>query len=1102
MFDKFSDRHIGVTNPEDLKAMLAVIGVKSVDELIAQVIPQSIRLKQPLALPQGMSEYEFANHIQALAAKNRTLRSFIGMGYYPCAVPAAITRNVFENPAWYTSYTPYQAEISQGRLEALLNFQTAVISLTGMEIGNCSLLDEGTAAAEAMLMMFSLRSREAVKEGRNQLFVDRNIFPQTLDVLITRSEPFGIELVIDDYNTYEFTGKEFGAIVQYPAANGEVRDYAAFTEAAHAKGALVTAVADLLSLALLKAPGEWGADIVVGTTQRLGIPMGFGGPSAGYMTTREAYKRNMPGRIIGVSIDRLGNRALRMALQTREQHIKRERATSNICTATALMASMVGFYCVYNGAEGLRRSAKTAHTAAVTVAKALEAMDYKLAAKNFFDTLEVEAEAAVVQSLALERGINFFYPSEDRVRFSFDDVTTPEEVNEVIAIFAEAKGKKAKAVKLSEEITIPAAILRQSEFLTERVFNTYRCESDLMRYIKRLELRDISLANSMISLGSCTMKLNAAALMQPLSLAGFQNMHPFAPADQTEGYRELAKNFFDTLEVEAEAAVVQSLALERGINFFYPSEDRVRFSFDDVTTPEEVNEVIAIFAEAKGKKAKAVKLSEEITIPAAILRQSEFLTERVFNTYRCESDLMRYIKRLELRDISLANSMISLGSCTMKLNAAALMQPLSLAGFQNMHPFAPADQTEGYRELIDGLAADLATITGFAACSLMPNSGAAGEYTGLMVIRAYHQSRGQGYRNIVLIPSSAHGTNPASAAMAGMKIVTVGCDANGNIDVEDLKAKAQEHSSELACMMITYPSTHGVFESRIREIVDAVHDAGGQVYMDGANMNAQVGLTNPGYIGADVCHLNLHKTFAMPHGGGGPGVGPICVAEHLRKFLPSHSIVPTGGDEGITAVASAPWGSAMLFPITYGYIKMLGGEGLKAATEMAIVNANYMSSALKSEYRTYYSGETGRVGHEMILDLTHFKKDYNIDCGDIAHRLMDYGFHAPTLSFPVHETLMVEPTESEPKAEMDRFIATLIQIKRECEEAAASGEADNVVVNAPHTAAEICGEWSHPYTREKAAFPLEFIRESKFFPYVSKIDNGYGDRNLVCRCTE
>ena len=863
------------------------------------------------------------------------------MGYSPCAVPAAVSRNVFENPAWYTSSTPYQAEISQGRLEALLNFQTAVISLTGMEIGNCSLLDEGTAAAEAMLMMFSLRSREAVKEGRNQLFVDRNIFPQTLDVLITRSEPFGIELVIDDYNTYEFTGKEFGAIVQYPAADGEIRDYADFTAAAHAKGALVTAACDLLSLALLKAPGEWGADIAVGSTQRLGTPMGFGGPSAGYMTTRETFKRNMPGRIIGVSVDRLGNRALRMALQMREQHIKRERATSNICTASALMASMVGFYCVYNGPEGLLRAARTAHEAAETVARALEAMDYRLASRCFFDTLEVEAEAAVVQSLALEAGINFYYPSEGSVRMSFDEVTTPAEIETVIGIFSAAKGRKAKAVKAA---------------------------------------------------------------------AG------------------------------------------------------------------------------------------EETIPVSLRRQSAYLTEPVFNRYRSESALMRYIKTLELRDISLANSMISLGSCTMKLNAAALMQPLSLAGFQMMHPFAPADQAEGYMELIAELEKDLATITGFAACSLQPNSGAAGEYSGLMVIRAYHQSRGQGYRNIVLIPSSAHGTNPASAAMAGMKIVTVGCDANGNIDVEDLKAKAQEHSSELACMMITYPSTHGVFESRIREIVDAVHDAGGQVYMDGANMNAQVGLTNPGYIGADVCHLNLHKTLAMPHGGGGPGVGPICVAEHLRKFLPSHSIVPTGGDEGITAVASAPWGSAMLFPITYGYIKMLGAEGLRRATEMAIVNANYMSSALKSEYRTYYSGETGRVGHEMILDLTHFKKEYNIDCGDIAHRLMDYGFHAPTLSFPVHETLMVEPTESEPKEEMDRFIEALVRIKRECE--AAVGEADNVVVNAPHTAVELAGEWGHPYSRMEAAFPLEWVRHAKFFPYVTKIDNGYGDRNLCCRNCE
>ncbi|MEG2366254.1 MAG: aminomethyl-transferring glycine dehydrogenase [Alistipes sp.] len=938
MFDKFSTRHIGTSRESDLKAMLTTIGVKSVEELISQVIPQSIRLKKPLSLPtEGMSEYEYATHIREIAERNRCLRSFIGMGYYPNAVPAAVVRNVFENPAWYTSYTPYQAEISQGRIEALLNFQTAIISLTGMEIGNCSLLDEGTATAEAMLMMFALRSREAVKEGRNQLFVDRNLYPQTLDLLLTRSEPFGIELIIDDYTDYEFTGKEFGAILQYPAANGEVRDYAAFTATAHAAGALVAVAADLLSLALLKAPGEWGADIVTGSSQRLGTPMGFGGPSAGYMATREAFKRNMPGRIIGVSVDRLGNRALRMSLQMREQHIKRERATSNICTSQALMASMVGFYCVYNGPEGLRRAADTAHHAALAVARALKALDYKLATHAFFDTLEIEAEAAVIQSLALDRGINLFYPAEGRVRLSFDEVTTPAEIETVIGIFAEARGRKPKAVK-----SAPAELL--------------------------------------------------------------------APA---------------------------------------------------------------------------------------LLRTTAYLTEPVFNTYRCESELMRYIKRLELRDISLANSMISLGSCTMKLNAASIMQPISLAGFLNMHPFAPADQAEGYLQLIADLEHDLATITGFAACSLQPNSGAAGEYAGLMVIRAYHQSRGQGYRNVVLIPASAHGTNPASAAMAGMKIITIACDDKGNIDVTDLEAKAQEYSSELCGLMVTYPSTHGVFESRIREIVDAVHDAGGQVYMDGANMNAQVGLTNPGYIGADVCHLNLHKTFAMPHGGGGPGVGPICVAEHLKAFLPSHPIVATGGDEGITAVSSSPWGSASLLPITYGYIKMLGEEGLRHATEMAIVNANYMSAALKSEYRTYYSGETGRVGHEMILDLTSFKHDYNLDCGDIAHRLMDYGFHAPTLSFPVHETLMVEPTESEPKAEMDRFIEALTQIKRECEQAV--GQADNVVVNAPHTAAEVCGEWAHPYTREQAAFPLEWIRQAKFFPFVTKIDNGYGDRNLCCR---
>ena len=940
-FDSFVDRHIGLNTKDDLREMLATIGVASVEELLQQVIPQNIRLKKDLDLPAAMSEYEYAAHIGELAAKNRTFRSFIGMGYYPNAVPAVVTRNVFENPAWYTSYTPYQAEISQGRLEALLNYQTAILSLTGMEVANCSLLDEATATAEAMLMMYALRSREAVKQGRNQIFVDENIFPHTLDVLLTRSEPFGIEIIRDDFASYEFTGKEFGAIVQYPAANGEVRDYAAFTAKAHEAGITVTAVADLLSLALLKAPAEWGADIAVGTTQRLGCPMGMGGPSAGYMATRDAYKRQMPGRIIGVSIDRLGNKALRMSLQMREQHIKREKATSNICTAQALMASMVGFYCIYNGKEGLQRAALNAHTAAVTVKEALEAMGYVVRTKSLFDTLEVEAEASVIQDIALAREINLFYPTDECVRMSFDEVTTDAELQTIVDIFAEARGKKAKAVKRAE------------------------------------------------------------------------------PA-----------------------------------------------------------------------------------IASEVARESDFFTEKVFNSYRTETEMMRYIKRLELRDISLMNSMISLGSCTMKLNAAQLMQPLSLAGFQNIHPFAPADQTEGYRELISNLESYLATITGFAGCTLQPNSGAAGEYTGLLMIRAYHQSRGQGYRNIILIPSSAHGTNPASAAMAGMKIVIVACDENGNIDVEDLKKKAEEHASELCGLMVTYPSTHGVFESRIRDIVDAVHDAGGQVYMDGANMNAQVGLTNPGFIGADVCHLNLHKTFAMPHGGGGPGVGPVCVAEHLVKFLPTHSLMETGGEEGITAVSSSPWGSAMLLPITYGYIRMLGFEGLRRSTEMAIVNANYMSSALKHEYRTYYSGETGRVGHEMILDLTRFKHDYNIDCGDIAHRLMDYGFHAPTLSFPVHETLMVEPTESESKAEMDRFIEALIKIKRECEAAAESGNCDNVVVNAPHTALELAGEWNHPYSRQEAAFPLEWIAEGKFFPYVTKIDNGYGDRNLCCRAIE
>lgn len=943
--DKFVERHIGM-NDQELAQMLQVIGVKSVEELISQVVPTTIRLKQPLNLPaEGMSEYEFANHIREISRKNKIYRSLIGMGYYGTASPAVILRNVFENPAWYTSYTPYQAEISQGRLEALLNFQTAVISLTGMEVSNCSLLDEATAAAEAMLMMFALRSREAVKEGRNVLFVDENIFPQTLDLLLTRSEPFGIEIISDRFDNYTFTGREFGAIVQYPAANGEVRDYEDFTAAAHSRGVLVTVAADILSLALLKAPGEWGADIVVGSTQRFGIPMGFGGPHAAYLATRDAYKRNMPGRIIGVSIDRLGNKALRMALQMREQHIKRERATSNICTAQALLATMAGFFAVYHGAEGIRRIALNAHAHAVAVAEGLEKLGYELSTRSIFDTIEVVASAEKIRPLALEQKINFFYVDENLIRMSFDEVSNLAEVNTVLLIFAKAAGKKFTPLK---------------------------------------------------------------------------------------------------------------------------------------------------------------EIVEESHITKSMQRTSAYLTEPVFKKYHSETDMMRYIKKLEHRDISLADSMISLGSCTMKLNPAVTMMPLSWAEFGNIHPFVPADQAEGYMEMINELSKDLATITGFAGVSLQPNSGATGEYSGLMVIRAYHQSRGQGFRNIALIPASAHGTNPASAAMAGMRTVTVACDEAGNIDVDDLRAKAEANASNLACIMVTYPSTHGVFENRIREIVEIVHENGGQVYMDGANMNAQVGLTNPGYIGADVCHLNLHKTFAIPHGGGGPGVGPICVAQHLVEFLPGHAIVQTGGSNGITSVAAAPFGSASILPITYGYIKMLGANGLRRVTEMAIVNANYMASALKGEYDVVYTGETGRVGHEMILDLRHFRKEFGgVECADIARRLMDYGFHAPTLSFPVHETLMVEPTESEPKAELDRFMEALVAIKHECEEIR-DGKADiddNVVKMAPHTAAEsISDSWSHPYSREKAVFPLPWIRESKFFPYVTKIDGGYGDRNLQCTC--
>ncbi len=945
--DNFVSRHNGPRESE-IGHMLKHIGVSSIKELIDQTLPADIRLPKPIAIPEGISEYEFIKKIKAIAAKNKLYRSFIGMGYYGTSTPAVIQRNIFENPSWYTSYTPYQAEISQGRLEALINFQTMVMELTGMEIANCSLLDEATAAAEAMLMMHGLRSRAAVKEGKNTIFVDENIFPQTLDVIITRAEPAGIEVQLGKYSEVELGSNIFGAIVQYPAANGEIIDYTQFTENAHKQEVLVTAVADILSLAIIKAPAEWGADIAVGSTQRFGVPMGFGGPHAGFLATRDAYKRQMPGRIIGVSIDSAGNKALRMALQTREQHIKREKATSNICTAQALLATMAGMYAVYHGPEGIKKIAKHTHSHAVHTAEKLEKLGYKLTTKDFFDTIE---------------------------------------------------------------ITLPS------------------------------------------------------------------NMT---------------------------SADIQKIALEKEINFYYKSEDKVQISFDEIVTLDEVNAIAEIFAKAASKSAdKASKVECKIGFNAKFNRTSAYLAAKTFNHYHSETEMMRYIKKLERKDISLTHSMISLGSCTMKLNAAAEMLPLSWPEFGAIHPFVPANQAEGYLEMIKELERDLAVITGFDAVSLQPNSGAAGEYTGLMVIRQYHISRSNGHRNVALIPTSAHGTNPASAAMAGMDIVLVACDNKGNIDVDDLRKKAEEHKDNLSCFMVTYPSTHGIFEGRIKEMMDIIHKNGGMVYMDGANMNAQVGLTNPGFIGADVCHLNLHKTFAIPHGGGGPGVGPIAVAKHLSEFLPTHSMVKTGGENGIMAVSAAPFGSASVLPITYGYIKMLGEAGLRQATEMAIVNANYLVARLKDHYSILYKGEKGRVGHEMILDAQNFKKEYDVDATDVAKRLMDYGFHAPTLSFPVHDTLMIEPTESESLQELERFIETMIAIKGELEDikAGKADKNDNVLKNAPHTALEITAdEWKHPYSRTKAAYPLAWIADNKFWPAVARVDNGYGDRNLICTC--
>jgi glycine dehydrogenase len=945
--DKFVNRHNGPRDHE-LPKMLKVIGVGSLDQLIDSTVPRRIRLDKPLRLPGAMSEHEYLNHLRSLGARNKLFRSFIGQGYYGVAPLSVIIRNVLENPSWYTSYTPYQAEISQGRLEALLNFQTMIIELTGMEIANASLLDESTAAAEAMIMMFNARSREALKAGINKFFVDEDIFAQTLDIIKTRSKPLGIELVTGKYHEAVIDNSVFGAFVQYPAASGEIRDYRDFTERAHAAGALVGVAADIMGLVILTPPGEWGADIVVGSNQRMGLPMSFGGPHAGYFATRDALKRSMPGRIIGVSVDVHGNPALRMALQTREQHIKRERATSNICTAQALMATMSGMYAQYHGPEGLKNIAAHIHRSACTLNDIIKNLGYRQLNSTFFDTVKFELPGNVTQDvirkLSLEKGINFFYPSDGTVMISTDEVTTLKELNSIAEVFAKAAGKPSAAV---------------SAFTTS----------------------------------GCT-----------------------------------------------------------------------------------------------GEK---------------FLRKSPFLKAATFSRYHSETDMMRYIKMLERKDFSLTHCMISLGSCTMKLNPASAMFAMSWPEFAKIHPFVPKDQAQGYYQLMDELGEALKEITGFPAVSFQPNSGAAGEYAGLMVIREYHISRGEGHRRVVLIPSSAHGTNPASAVMAGMQVVVVECDEKGNINVGDLRKKAEEHINDLAAFMITYPSTHGVFEAAVTEMSDIVHKNGGLVYMDGANLNAQVGLTSPGKIGADICHLNLHKTFAIPHGGGGPGMGPILANETLAAFLPSHPLVQTGGSHGTTAVAGAPFGSGHILTISHAYIMMMGPDGLTLATKYAILNANYISAALTGVYKTLYTGTTGFVAHEMILDCRSFKAEAGITESDIAKRLMDYGFHAPTLSFPVHGTLMIEPTESESLQELDKFINALKSIRKEIEEIK-EGKADkddNVLHNAPHTVRVVtANEWNHKYDRQKAAFPAGWIIENKFWPSVGRIDDGYGDRNLVCTC--
>ncbi|MCB0734217.1 MAG: aminomethyl-transferring glycine dehydrogenase [Flavobacteriales bacterium] len=939
----FKHRHTSITEAEKAE-MLKVVGVGSMEELIAKTIPENIRITNHLDIDAAVSEQKFLSDLREIASENKIYRSYIGMGYYNTYTPTVILRNIIENPGWYTQYTPYQAEIAQGRLEALLNYQTMVMDLTGMDLANASLLDEGTACAEAMHMFHDLCKR---KEA-NKFFVDERIFPQTLDVLKTRSNPVGIELVVGDFNSTPLDESFFGALVQYPDAHGEVRDYAAFTAAAHEMGILVAAAADLLSLTMLTAPGDWGADAVVGNSQRFGVPLGYGGPHAAYFASREDYKRQIPGRIIGVSKDAQGKYALRMALQTREQHIKRDKATSNICTAQVLLAIMAGMYGTYHGPKGLKKIASKIHGLTRVLDAAIQSLGYTQVNKTYFDTLRIEG--------------------------------------------------------LSEDV-----------------------------------------------------------------------LHS-----------------------------IRNHALKSEINLCY-EENWIQISLDETAELSDVQDVANCFAAAIHKQVDCNQFTQnlELNWSSNFVRTSDYMTHEVFSKYHTEHEMLRYLKSLENKDLSLTHSMISLGSCTMKLNATTEMIPVTWPEFNSIHPFVPVDQALGYQTILDDLSRDLAEITGFAGVSLQPNAGSQGEYAGLMVIREYLQDQGQGHRNIALIPSSAHGTNPASAVMAGMQVVVVKCLDNGYIDMDDLRAKAEQHADDLACIMVTYPSTNGVYEETIREITSIVHEHGGQVYMDGANMNAQVGLTNPGMIGADVCHLNLHKTFCIPHGGGGPGMGPICVAAHLKPYLPGHAVVKTGYDKAMHAVSAAPFGSASILLISYAYIKMMGYTGLKEATEAAILNANYIKARLDGHYEMLFKGKNGTVAHEMIVDTRVLKASSGIQVEDIAKRLMDYGFHAPTVSFPIAGTLMVEPTESESKDELDRFIDCLIAIReeiRDIEEGRLSKD-DNMLLNAPHTAEVVMSSnWNHAYSRERAAYPLEWVRTRKFWPSVSRVDNTYGDRNLVCAC--